>query len=205
MFRVYCLIRSDGWKQWEQANMNKPFFAAAKGNSVIDVAWRQAARAEISGIMGRAAGLIAFDLVKCYEYVRHHLLAAKAVSWDYPLFGLSATLTSYGWHRHLLLGKCIASGIISFQGIVAGFAAATIELKLYMHDALSTVIFKNPAVSIDTWIDDITVEGDGEDQDILAAMTKKAGSDFAARSHVAVCVDVWRPRDGSSHLGAVGC
>ena len=76
-FRLYCLIRVDTWKDWGAEKMHRPYFAAGKGNCCGDVAWRQAARAELAQAYNRKAGLVALDLVKCYAYVQHNLLAAK--------------------------------------------------------------------------------------------------------------------------------
>ena len=64
LFRLWCMCRSDLWKEWEDRHGSATFFSAAKGNSVIDVGWRQAVRSEVARLEGKEVIIIAQDLKK---------------------------------------------------------------------------------------------------------------------------------------------
>ena len=137
LFRLWCMLRADLWREWENKHGSASFFSNAKGNSVIDVGWRQAVRAEVARLDGKHVVIVAQDLKKCYEYIRYHILAAKAAARKFPLRLVRVTVLSYGWHRHLVHGSIIADGITAWRGVVAGCVAATRELKLCVRGALS--------------------------------------------------------------------
>ena len=84
-----------------------------------------AVRSEIATIQGHHVVIVAQDLVKCYEYVKHHILAGKAIELNFPLTLLRLTILSYGWQRNLVEGEVIASGIRANRGMVVGCTAAT--------------------------------------------------------------------------------
>ena len=101
LFRLWCTIRKDYWVQWESTHGSDNCFSASRGNNVIDVAWRQAARAEIA-----------------------------VNSRKFPLELLRLTLVSYGWLRNLVTAdNIIAQGVIAWRGMVAGCVAAARELN----------------------------------------------------------------------------
>ena len=79
LFRLWCAIRADRWRAWEDTHGAAPFFAASRGNSVVDVAWRQAVKAELAIATGQKVAVVAQDLKKCYEYVRFHILSSCAI------------------------------------------------------------------------------------------------------------------------------
>ena len=134
-------------------------------------------RAEISQVEGRSVGLIALDLVKCYEYVMHHILGVQCILHECPLYELRATLISYGWKRHLVLGAVLAAGLEAWKGIIAGCVAATMQLKGYMVDTLSMIVYRNPATQVDTWVDDITLESHADDDHELEIVVTKVTLD----------------------------
>ena len=96
--------RADLWREWEDRHGSASFFSAARGDSVVDVGWRQAVRAEVSKMQGKAVVVVAQDLKKCYEYIRYHILSAKAAGRKFPLRLLRLTVLSYSWSRHFVYG-----------------------------------------------------------------------------------------------------
>ena len=71
-------------------------------------------------------------------------------------------------------GQCITAGIIAWRGMVAGCVSATRELKAYMKDMLNDMIINNPAVQIDAWIDDVTLETNNSSKEVVEANITKA-------------------------------
>ena len=71
---------------------------------------------------------------------------------------LRLAVLSYSWSRHLIYGEVLAAGVVAWRGMVAGCVAATRELKLYLYDALTGVVIRNPSAEIDSWVDDIATE-----------------------------------------------
>ena len=50
-------------------------------------------------------------------------------------------------------GPVTGAAVVAWRGMVAGCVAATRELKAYLKPALTEVVARNPAVSLDTWVD----------------------------------------------------
>ena len=84
MFRLRSVARGESWREWEAKHVSDPFFAAARKNSVVDVAWRMAARSEIATTAGQHVVIVAQDLTTCYEYIWHRILATKAMELHFP-------------------------------------------------------------------------------------------------------------------------
>ena len=101
-------------------NSREAFPQQGTWTSVTHVALRPGVRVEISQSWGRSVGLVALDLAKCSEYVMRHILGAQCILAGCPMHELRATLVSYGWKRHLVLGASISGGLEAFKGIIAG-------------------------------------------------------------------------------------
>ena len=80
LFRLYSLIRSPYWRAWEANHATETYFAAAAKNSVLDVGWRQAVRAEISAANNINVAIVAQDLKQCYEVIRYKILAHQGIN-----------------------------------------------------------------------------------------------------------------------------
>ena len=77
LVRLWCRIRGDVWRHWEDQHGSDRVFSASRGNSVVEVGWRQVARVELAVCDGRSIVVVAEDLKKCYEYVRFNKLVEK--------------------------------------------------------------------------------------------------------------------------------
>ena len=62
--------------------------------------------------------------------------------------------------------------------MIAGCVAATRELKAYLRSTLSGVIIRNPAINLDSWIDDITIECQSKSEQHVKRVTNKAVQDL---------------------------
>ena len=52
------------------------------------------------------------------------------------------------------------------------------ELKAYLRSTLSGVIIRNPAITLDSWIDDITIECQGKDEKHVKTVTNTSVQDL---------------------------
>ena len=75
-------------------------------------------------------------------------------------------------------GEVIACGIRANRGMIAGCVAATRELKAYLRSTLSGVIIRNPAINLDSWIDDITIESQSKSEQHVKRVANKAVQDL---------------------------
>ena len=80
MFRLWCAARRESWRVWEAKHATDPFFAAARRNSFVDVAWRMAARSEIATMVGQHVVIVAQYITKFYQHMRRHILATNAMA-----------------------------------------------------------------------------------------------------------------------------
>ena len=55
LFRLWCAIRSEAWRGWEDRHASETFFSASKGCSVTDVGWRQVVRAEVAAFIRQSS------------------------------------------------------------------------------------------------------------------------------------------------------
>jgi len=158
IFRVWAKARRNCWRSWERRSGEQMLFGAGEGRTVEDIVWRQAVRAEINTISGGYSGAVLYDLMKCYEFVRHIRLIREGIAHDFPMHELRLTIRSYRWARHVTHGGLLHTGVLPTKGIVAGCAAATTELKLYMFKVVSGVVYRHPRANLEIFIDDITAE-----------------------------------------------
>ena len=95
-----------------------------------------------------------------------------------PMHLLRLTINSYRLTRHITHHRLLHKGAKTTRGIVAGCAAATIELKAYMYTALSGVIFRTPDANLEVYIDDLTVEAQAMNEDQLVEVLGNTAIDL---------------------------
>jgi len=161
LFRVWAKIRKKHWTDWEDSTDPDHMFGAGTNRGATDLVWRQAFRNEVACADDEHALSVLIDLAKCYEHVKHILLAREATKLNFPMVLLRITIRAYAWARKLTLDKRVCEDVMPSRGIIAGCASATSELKAVMYRACSKVIKRNPAVNISIFIDDLTIDGQG--------------------------------------------
>ena len=127
---------------------------------------------------GKIAGAVLEDLKKCYEYVRHMKLIKEGIRLQYPLHILRLAVKSYKWKRHVTHSGMLHHGVFPTRGIIAGFASATIDLKVYMYTTLTGLICRHPEVDLDVYIDDVTLESHQNTVEGLVHVLGEAANDF---------------------------
>ena len=76
LYRIWGKARRPILKVWGAKN-TRSYLAASSGRSVVDTVWRQAIKAEATKAKpDHEAAALLWDLVKYYESLEHHRLAA---------------------------------------------------------------------------------------------------------------------------------
>ena len=140
-------------------------------------------RAEINVINKGYSGAVLYDLTKCYEYVRHTQLATEGVKHNFPMHALRITIQSYRWNWRITHNGLLHEGVQATKGIIAGCAAATTELKLYMFTGLTKNVQRNPKANLEVYIDDITVEAHEKNMHDLVTVLGEAANDITETMH----------------------
>lgn len=118
------------------------------------------------------------DLRKCYEYVRHMKLIKEGIKTQYPLHILRLAVKSYKWKRHVTHSGLLHHGVFPTRGIIAGFASATTDLKVYMYTTLTGIMYRHPEVDLEVYIDDATIEAHQDTVEGLVHVLGEAANDF---------------------------
>ena len=178
LVRLWARCRRGDWARWESTHDSQQAFSSGSNRSATDVVWRQAFRNEAAVAEEEHAATVLIDLVKCYEHVGHARMVREGMAHDFPMVLLKITLQSYRWQRRLTLSGHLAEGLWPTTGIVAGCAAATTELKLYMMSAVVTCVARHPQVKFSVFVDDIGLDGQGRKGDVIENLVNAAKATF---------------------------
>ena len=75
---LWAKARSGDAARWERAT-DRPWMAAGKGRSPLDVVWRAEAAAAAAGATQGFSACATIDLSKFYECISHRLLCRRAI------------------------------------------------------------------------------------------------------------------------------
>ena len=99
-------------------------------------AWAAAFAAEASAAQGKQHLASLLDLVKAFERIPHHLVAAAAARLGYNLVVLRLSLAAYRLARAIGVEGTFSCLLIATRGLTAGSGFATIELRLLLTEVL---------------------------------------------------------------------
>ena len=188
--RLWAKARREVADRWEAAS-DRPFFAAARGNSPIDTVWRQACRQEAKVSQGHAAVIVLEDLASFYEGLDRGVLMAEAEAVGFPVAIAKAAMEIYAGPRVITMNGIMSRAVYPRKGIIAGCSLATSFVRVYMVRAIDELKPTLPeGVSIDIFIDDIAISAEGPKNVVVAkiaearriikrAMIEKLGCKFA--------------------------
>ena len=160
----------------------------------MDVVWRSSARKELAGACKLSFASIMWDLHKCYEMIRHDILARAALKHLFPLAILRITLESYRKPRTIIMHSITSRPLLPSRGIIAGSAMATAELRLVLLDVASYHVTKNPDVNLSIYLDDITLDYTGNDRGDVLEHIIPAALDLAACVESISCLPISRSK-----------
>ena len=174
LYRVWAKARSSIVKDWEQDRTAHLGFASCRNRSPVDVVWRHSAAAEFAKEQKSAFVCLLWDILKCYELIRHQDLVTAARRHNYPIAILRLTITSYMAPRRITMAGVVSRPIFPTRGIIAGVTTATSELRLLLMDIAQFHKSHHPNVNLNIVIDDLSldttnVSGRGAIEDITEA------------------------------------
>ncbi len=157
LIRLWMRVRRRQLRDWEADHQRAFLYAgAAKGANVA--AWEQAAVAEAAASKGAAYAQLLLDMVKAFERVPRQQLVDEAARVGYPLHLLRLSLAAYKLPRVVMIGGVVSRRVSSTRGIAAGSGAATTELRALLLGLLDRLTAAFPAVRIQAYVDDITMD-----------------------------------------------
>ena len=177
ILRVWMKVRTPVFKEWESKHARG--FAAGKGSSAIDVVWRHTAQAEAAKAQNHSFVCVLWDIRKCYDMMQHPVLYHAARQYDYPLALLRITVAAYRAPRRILLDGLASREIVAQNGIIAGLASATTELRLMLMDCVTDHYKVHTAVNLNIYVDDIALDTTAPDSTAASDCITAAARDFA--------------------------
>jgi len=130
------------------------------------------------------------DLVKAFERVPHHLIAAAAKRLGYCLCTLRLSLASYRLPRVLGADGAFSRLITAVLGITAGAGHATLELRLIMHEVVADTLLRWPMLDITLYVDDATLEAVHAVRSVAQSVIAAATDYFVSRLQDVLLLEV---------------
>ena len=138
----------------------------------MTAAWKFAARAEAARLDDAAFAAVLLDLEKAFDRVPHHRVVEAARRWSYPMKILRLSLNGYRMARVIGVGGIFSEVIRPMQGIAAGSAHATRELRALMIGIFDEAHTTCPAVALTLYVDDATIENVGTVKTVAERVVK---------------------------------
>ena len=154
--RLWAKARMPLVEAWEAQHV-RPYIACAKGSGSMDVVWRQAVRAEAGVESGQEACAVLWDLKSFFDSIDHGLLLARAHQLGFPKALVAMALASYVAPRVLQVREGLAPPVYPRRGVLAGCCFAKALVTVYYLPPIDAFISRNPSVSLDIYIDDLTL------------------------------------------------
>ena len=138
----------------------------------MTVAWKFATRAKAARLDDAAFAAVLLDLEKAFDRVPHHRVVEAARRWSYPMKILRLSLNGYRMARVIGVGGIFSEVIRPMQGIAAGSAHATRELRALMIGIFDEAHTTCPAVALTLYVDDATIENVGTVKTVAERVVK---------------------------------
>ena len=166
--RIWMRARVADIRAWEQANALPSIFGGANMGAQ-KAAWQVAFTAEAAALtkVDFAGSLI--DLVKAFETVPHHILAAVARALGYPIVLLRLCLKAYRFPRTVGIDGNYSRTIVATRGITAGSGSATSELRVLLFGMMNELHERWALkLTVKLYVDDLTLAASGATQQMVA-------------------------------------
>ena len=160
-------------RSWEQSKA-LPQMYGGSGMGAQRAAWQVAFRAEAAACVKDYYAQTLLDLVKAFETLPHHLIAAAARKHGYSMHVLRLSVASYRMERTLGVDGAFSRPVTATRGITAGSTFATTELRLLLLDVVLLMQRAFPAVTLTLYVDDATLEAWSSSQRHLVALLAAA-------------------------------
>lgn len=124
-------------------------------------AWKQAARAEAARALLVHYGQALLDLVKAFERIPHDRLLHEARLLGYLGWLIRLAVATYRLQRVVPVGDALSQMVTAVQGITAGSASATTEMRVMMIRLVDRACLAYPLVTPTLFVDDLAGECSG--------------------------------------------
>eukprot|EP00973_Karenia_brevis_P085485 11862009-Karenia_brevis.AAC.1 len=156
LMRLWGKVRREYARAWEEENA-RPYFWAGRGRPAADSAHQQALKAEIARAKDLASASTLLDMVKCYERIQHHVVAAAAKRTGFNLRIIRLCLAVYAGPRLLSVDGAVTELFRIGTSIVAGCSFATTILRVVLIELMDIGTRLYPNVSLHVYVDDIDI------------------------------------------------
>lgn len=132
------------------------------------VAWKQAARAELTNTATFSVGYgqALLDLVKAFDRIPHRLLVREAIDLGYPLWFIRLSLETYKLKRVIRVKKVASHQVQAHRGNPVGRVTATTKMKLAIRIILRAHQYSSH-VNPPCFVDDLSAERTGLDEHVV--------------------------------------
>ena len=160
-----CVVRA-----WESATALPSVFGGV-GMGAQKAAWQAAFVAEAACVAKNDHIQSLLDLVKAFETVPHHILAAAAGPRSYCKILLRLSLAAYRLQRTIGIDGVFSRQLRATRGITAGSGFATSELRLLLLGTILELHIRwGATLTVKLYVDDLTLAVCGLPQVIIARM-----------------------------------
>ena len=163
--RLWGNVRSSFGRKWEADN-DREYFWAGAGKPAADSSYQQALRAEVARAQHKEAASTLLDMVKCYEKIKHPIVAAAARKAGFPMRLVRVCLAIYAGPRILSIDGVVSDVFTIGTSIVAGCTFATRILRVVLIECMDMASRWYPRVRLYVYVDDIDIEAIGDEASV---------------------------------------
>ena len=164
MYCTWCRLRWDKIRDWQSTvGQRLPWERSLPGHQVLQVALMRLLKCEVGRATGRQVISLLLDLQNLYDAVQLEQLLELWEPLQFPPAVMNMIYEVYTGPRLLQAEGVTSSAVHCEKGMLAGCPAAPLVAKLILAPALQTFQEKFPKVSVDVWVDDISMDFIGED------------------------------------------
>ena len=143
-------------RDWENAHSRSCLYGGP-GMGAQRASWQAAFAAEDAARSGDHFAQSFLDLVKAFEMIPHHHIAAAAQKHGYSPWLLRLSLAAYRLQRVIGVEGLYSRPIVASRGITAGSGFATPELRVLLLDVIDNACSLYPWIGLAVYVDDMTV------------------------------------------------
>ena len=169
LYRLWCSCRKADLQRWQMTlDEQLPWDQARPGRDCLSIAIGRMLHAEISKHQGVHTVTCLADLTCFYDHVDLDQIIEPARELAYPPLHLKFALDLYRGPRTLQAEGINGDPKHYDKGILQGCPQAPAISKLILFKPLKALVQDHPAVSLQTWVDDVSFDIHSRDADFAA-------------------------------------
>ena len=171
ILRIWGKLRRSYANEWERDNARSYFWGgAAKGAE--QCVWHQALRSEWASGAGQCSASALLDLAKCYEKVKHGLLADKCQQHGFNAIVARLAISLYAGPRRLVANGAVSRQMCTKQGILAGCTFATTLLRVLLISSCDATALHWPSIRLGVFVDDASLQAVGLEEFVVTQLSE---------------------------------